>query len=412
METDDTKGQGGGSDPVQQPAPENPQGNAPGVGSLPKAPQVPVPEIPLPQKSFSAPLDLSHAESGAIAGEIAKILDEVKLPERKDARGAVDIPKVVAMPKEAPTEKAVSTTIGASPPNDPSALTSLHTLKDDLQSVVRDQKISVVRAAALEEDRRARQAPTQKIGAHTAQNRRTRGILIVVGVLALLGFAAIAGVFMIQDERGNSNAAHIETGSLLFSEQTIPFPMERREPQEIKRLLADARTSAALTLGAITRIAPTIESVDAEGVAMTRLATTQEFLEGIGAGAPDELLRALSSEFFFGFHTVDENAPILIVPVSSYERAFAGMLAWEETMNAGFSPIFTNMPALILEDGLLKKRPFVDLVMKNYDVRALEDDSGEVQLYYSFPTREILVIAESPYSFTEILSRLRADRQL
>ena len=50
--------------------------------------------------------------------------------------------------------------------------------------------------------------------------------------------------------------------------------------------------------------------------------------------------------------------------------------------------------------------------MRNYDVRALKDDDGTIQLYYSFPTRNVLIIAESPFSFTEILSRLRADRRL
>ena len=50
--------------------------------------------------------------------------------------------------------------------------------------------------------------------------------------------------------------------------------------------------------------------------------------------------------------------------------------------------------------------------MRNYDVRELTDDSGNIVLYYSFPTPNILVIAESPYSFTEILSRLQAEREL
>ena len=58
------------------------------------------------------------------------------------------------------------------------------------------------------------------------------------------------------------------------------------------------------------------------------------------------------------------------------------------------------------------KGRYEDLVMRNYDVRALKDDAGEIQLYYSFPTQNILIIAESPYSFPEILSRLQASRQL
>ena len=50
--------------------------------------------------------------------------------------------------------------------------------------------------------------------------------------------------------------------------------------------------------------------------------------------------------------------------------------------------------------------------MRNYDVRVLKNDAGGIELYYSFPTQNILIIGESPYSFTEILSRLRAERKL
>lgn len=66
----------------------------------------------------------------------------------------------------------------------------------------------------------------------------------------------------------------------------------------------------------------------------------------------------------------------------------------------------------IATSGIPVQRGFQDAVMRNYDVRELTDDSGNIVLYYSFPTPNILVIAQSPYSFTEILSRLQADREL
>ena len=74
-----------------------------------------------------------------------------------------------------------------------------------------------------------------------------------------------------------------------------------------------------------------------------------------------------------------------------------------------FTPVSTQTSGA---NGLPAVRSFEDTVMRNYDVRALKDDSGQIQLYYSFPTRNVLIIAESPYSFSEILSRLRADRKL
>ena len=89
------------------------------------------------------------------------------------------------------------------------------------------------------------------------------------------------------------------------------------------------------------------------------------------------------------------------------------MLEWEDMINADLIPAFTSVPDTEAgADGLIKKRQFEDVVMRNYDVRALKDDAGTIQLYYSFPTRNILIIAESPYSFAEVLSRLRAERKL
>ena len=109
-----------------------------------------------------------------------------------------------------------------------------------------------------------------------------------------------------------------------------------------------------------------------------------------------------------------DQVPVLfVIPVTSYDHAFAGMLAWEPTMDSDLSPIFASVPMTTTDsNGLPVQRTFQDSVMRNYDVRELTDDSGNVVLYYSFPTPNILVIAESTYSFTEILSRLQAEREL
>jgi len=122
---------------------------------------------------------------------------------------------------------------------------------------------------------------------------------------------------------------------------------------------------------------------------------------------------AVGPDFFFGFHVVDTNAPLFVIPVTSYDHAFAGMLAWEPTMDDSLTPVFKAVSATKLDaNGIPETRTFEDDVLRNYDVRELKDDSGTVVLYYSFPTPNILVIAQSPYSFTEILSRLQAQREL
>jgi hypothetical protein len=301
----------------------------------------------------------------------------------------------------------------------------VHTLKDDLQHVVREQKISVVRAVSLEEERRHRlpapagapgrtedfQAPPQT-PAQAQRSKRTLSILFSVLLLLVLGGAALGGVYLIAQQRAGSTPAPTAQ-SILFAESTAALPIGTQSASDIKRVLANARAGAHGTLGSITRILPVVNATAADGTTTARPATFAEFMNAIGAGAPDDLLRAAGGDFFFGIHTVDKNAPVIVVPITSYDHAFAAMLSWEPAMNAGLSPVFTALPAQTTDsNGLPQNRTFEDVVMRNYDVRALKDDAGNVQLYYSFPTQNILIIAESPYSFAEVLSRLQAERKL
>lgn len=382
-----------------------------GLDDASKAAFIPAPapsiaeEVGLPPRSTDG--QIPDARSNAT--DIQQLLGRIKLPERKDFRASADVvpplePAPIREPEEVPA-----------PPKEPKPrdiVSAVHTLKDDFQMAVQDQKVSLVQAAALQEEKRVRQAPTPTIQ-RSIQKKNTFRILLIV--FALLAFGAVAlgaSILLIQD-RANVAPSTFLVDGLLFSEQTIPLPIQNLGAAEIKRQLGAARSSSGLTLGAITRIAPVIEEILPDGSPTSREATTREFLAALETKAPDELVRALSDEFFFGFHTVDENAPLLIIPITSYERAFAGMLAWEKTINGDLAPIFAQVPSLVRQpDGLLVERTFSDSVMRNFDIRALKDDSGNTQLYYSFPTRTILIIAESPYSFTEILARLRADRRL
>jgi len=397
---------------------------------------------------------------GASAGaktDMAEVLKGVKLPERREVASAAsaktyevktfdtalgadvkmeqekardDIsskpPMITTMPKNAASAKEAGAAnvvsadplVYAAPEVDTqktSVVVPVHTLKDDLQHVVQDQKVSLVRAASLEEDRRHRDgAPesAQRSGA-SQRSRRTFGILFSVLLLMLLSGGALFGVYTIEKSRTGTPSPAPTASSILFAENIVSFPLANQSPSALKELLAQARTSPQGALGSITQIVPTISQTAADGTATQIPATFAQFMQAIGANPPDDLVRALSSDFFFGIHTVDTNAPLIVVPVISYDRAFAGMLEWEPTLNTDLSPVFAAVPAQTTNaSGLPVIRSFSDVVMRNYDVRALKDDAGNIVMYYSFPTQNILIIAESPYTFTEVLSRLQAQRKL
>ncbi len=313
--------------------------------------------------------------------------------------------------KDVAPNKPTGTTLGENLVS--SIVSPLRTLKNDLQNIVRDKKISLVSAVALEGERRHAEGDVAERGQiKEVHSRRVFRILFAVFIFSILGTAAFLGVYVIVQERSGIPRQEQET-SILFSENTFSLPLENNTPLEIKRLVAQVRTDKGATLGSITHFVPTMLQAGADGASTERLLTLEEFFNALGTRTSADLLRALSSKFFFGTYTVDETAPIFVIPVLSYERAFAGMLAWEQTMNSDLAPTFTRVSDQVQGiGGLPERRRFEDVVMRNYDVRVLKNDAGAIELYYSFPTRRLLIIGENVYSFTEILSRLRAGRKL
>jgi hypothetical protein len=344
-----------------------------------------------------------------VQADIAKILEEAKLPERRtNVRGLADAKPAVPTPAPPPPP--------APPPSDDGKpadgpVVPVRTLRHDLQAVVKDTKLSLVQAAALEEEKRAhRSEPTPP--SQTDRSRHYTKPIALALLFTSLGVLLLGTIAFIVSEQTIGSDPQYGT-NLIFSEQVAAFPL-LENPQDIKRSLAATRASGGLTLGSITRLVPTKADTDPEtGAAIEREATASEFLKALDIQVPEELVRTLEDEFFFGFHTVDEQAPVLVFRINSYERAFGGMLNWEKTLNTDLAPFFTGLSTLIKNsEGLVVERTFSDMVMQNFDVRILRDDAGVIQLYYSFPTRSLLIIAESQYSFPEVLSRLRAERKL
>ncbi|MDO8481909.1 MAG: hypothetical protein Q7S75_02400 [bacterium] len=435
-----------------QPKPPTPQilvaqsTPVPTVAPVQSVPPPPAPTQGIPVASASQTQGSAESpDAKALHDDIARILEEVKLPERRKFTTSGDVSKEAQevaeaaasqmqalLQKETPLQnvppspaKSVEApvTVGA-PQNVQSAqpvevskdanafVTSIHTLKDDLQNVVRDKKMSLVHAVTLEEEKKRGQ---EKVGGAVQSEvpHKKNGIILGVLVLALIIAGGLFGIYIFMQGRVPASAEFQDT-PLFFADKTVPFQLVASSGTDLKRTLAQELSASRSSIGAITRIVPIVLVADEEGAQSERLATIEEFLKGINSQAMPDLIRSFRGDLFLGIHAeADRNAPVLIIPVSSYERAFAGMLAWESTINDDLAPFFTPVPPLTVdESGLLVNRKFEDSIMLNYDVRVLKDDSGAVKLIYSFPTRNVLVIVESSYSFTEVLGRLRASRQL
>jgi hypothetical protein len=345
-----------------------------------------------------------------IQNDISGILKSVPLPVENTDRMSLDIevqkPIVTPVPEPmlAVPEESISR-------EEPSSVKALHTLKDDMQNVVRRQKISLVRAVAIEQDKK-KVAPEMLSPAASSRNQHRFTIVFISLLLILLSGGALFGVaYVVQNRSLPPQAAE---QNIVFSERSIIVQITNsQQAGALKYALAQARADTSDAQGSITRIIPLSAGTSSIAQANPTPATLSEFFVALGIQAPDGLLRSLDSSFFFGFHMTDHRAPVFVIPVVSYDNAVASMLAWESHMDQDLSPIYMGVsPTKIGADGIPVDRKFQDIVMHNYDVRVLEDDTGNPVMYYSFPSPTVLVIAENPYTFPEIINRLQAQRAL
>ncbi|KKR50318.1 MAG: hypothetical protein UT84_C0012G0021 [Candidatus Curtissbacteria bacterium GW2011_GWA1_40_16] len=128
-----------------------------------------------------------------------------------------------------------------------------------------------------------------------------------------------------------------------------------------------------------------------------------EFLEGLEVRAPSNLVRAFDPPFMFG--ALEESA-FLIIKLSSFENAFAGMLAWEKTLGQDIGPLFATSE-------LLRNLPidsvFTDIVDKNKDVRILMS-GDQIVLLYSFFDNNRLIITDNIETLRILIDRLIQEK--
>lgn len=203
------------------------------TSQLPRAmPTLEIPREPIlarqvvhdPTTSHDAPgrAPTPMPEPTVLREDIVKILQGVKLPERRDLHEDARAAHVI---ENKPPEVAEKPTPRLQPPHpEASTVHSVHTLKDDLQGVVRDKKMSIVRAAALEQDKRRGQEHFAPSPALVRQKRRTRAILFSAAMLVSVGALALGGVYYIESQRSLA-AAPQQTSSLLFAEKAVPVPI-------------------------------------------------------------------------------------------------------------------------------------------------------------------------------------------
>lgn len=278
----------------------------------------------------------------------------------------------------------------------------VHTFSDDVQHLVRNKKMSMVRAAALESDK-----------ARTSEEAVTTGpwrtvilvLLVILGIIALAVIAA-GGYYAYRLNAGTPSTYELNPG-LLFTEGRERIEIGDISTQKTNALFAALRGSSYFSLGALTEFyitqTPPPQSIGETATPVHLDAS--EFLKRLAARVPDSFLQTLGAAYMVGVYTTDDgNMPFMVFTTSSYSYAFNGLLEWEAYMAHDLRYSFVSPNEKPRSSG------FVDEVYDNIDVRVLYNALDKPMLMYGFVDRSTFVITTDKRTLLEVISRARVAK--
>lgn len=305
----------------------------------------------------------------------------------------------------------------------PDGTAGLHTYKNDFAERIEEKGASALSVLAAESDAHAREVAPEPV-------KKTSVALVLVGiVIALLGAAAVYATY-----------GYLKTNSPVIITPSAPSLIFVDERQELSGsghdlLVAFAESaSRPLAVGGV-RLVYTSVSTTTAGVTSSVPTPGGALIKNLELPAPDILLRSIQPEstagvVHAGTSAESEQRPFFILRVDSYERSFAGMLAWEPTIVQDLALLYPSYPAATPLATLqsvatttsvtpapattrLSSAPLVfkDEVVGSHDIRVLYDGNGRSLLMYGYWNPTTLIIARDVAAFTELVNRLATTRQ-
>lgn len=244
----------------------------------------------------------------------------------------------------------------------------------------------------------------------TQPRKRSLVPFLAGAVMLIIGVGAIAGAYIF------TRPGMVPIVSSVPS--LIPFDASvevKGTGQDLIQAIANVGQSNSM-IGNVVVTYVTLSTTTGSGVPQSG----GQLIQRMGLQAPSILLRNINDSSTVGVvRSGTESRPFMVLKVNSYERTFAGMLAWEPTMASDlgvFYPAYTDsLPASASASSTTSNKlqvksaihpGFTDAVVANYDVRILRDSSGRSLMLYGYRGKDMLIIARNEAAFTALVSRL------
>lgn len=273
----------------------------------------------------------------------------------------------------------------------------IRTYKTDAEEAVQNNKTSVI-DMVVAENKKKESAPIVPKG-----ESAPRGLLWFSIILILIALIVVAGTYYFliivpNNSPSAATGANIQTpyAPLIQVQATKTIAIDSKDPKDSFASAITALSSAPV--GSTVNLVPLTSSG-------SEIATSTDFFPAIGVSLPTQISLSLDGFYTLGAIISSPNHPFLILGLSSFENAFAGMLGWEKAMHndlAGLIQIeHPNEPAIAIAQSV-----FVDKTINNQDVRELLDASGSPILLYTFIGATRLVITTDTDAMSSVINAL------
>jgi len=328
---------------------------------------------------------------------------------------------ILARLKQQALAREISSAPPPPPPPAPKKAEPFHSYKTDFADRIDAKSASTFSVLAAQADAK----PRTVVRSAKTYRRQVKPTAVIAVLFVVAGIGALSFGVIYYLTRPETVAVTQGVPSLIEADETVKL-----EGVTGTELLLALRAVAEepLVSGNVLVTYTTSASSTTKGLPIELPQPGGALIKALALNAPDILIRNIRPESTVGvINAGTETRPFFILKVSSFERTFAGMLAWEPAMRSSLSflyPSYPNAPVEIpvetatstatttaVQPPPVRRAPtsFADTVVRNHDVRVLRDADGRSLMLYGYKDKETLIIARDEAAFLELVSRLNTS---
>ncbi len=292
----------------------------------------------------------------------------------------------------------------------------VRTYKSDMEEAIQTGHLSSISMAVSENAKLLKNARQGEIEEKKA--KINKNILILSIVLVFGGMLALLIPYVLTKQQQVAKTQPTQTISvkaLLTPDLEEKININAIDSTRFGAAMKQHIDQSSITLGQVKNLL-----VVKTGDTGDQAVSANDFLALIQARVPDDIARTLRPEYMFGVHNFNGNQEFLILKVGSYDTAFSGMLAWEQSLWQDFRNLFglqstatsTDTTATDEQNFGITIQKFQDATFANKDCRVVRNASGAIVFLYSIIDENTVVIATSVDTLKEIITRLNRAKSV